>query len=234
MFAGPNGSGKTTVKNGLPPELFSIYINPDELEKAIRETGVLALEPYKISFTTDELREWFSSSDFLKAHQLAEAASVIECDQGVVDFRGLPMNSYYASVLSDAIRRKLLATSISFTFETVMSSRDKVDLLRDAQALGFRTYMYFVATEDPAINLQRVQIRVNEGGHDVPVEKIVARYFRSLELVRDAILHTNRAFFFDTSLKIARYVAEITDGTQLDLKMKDVPSWFKSYVWDRL
>ena len=34
MFAGPNGSGKTTIKNGIsrPPDWFGIYVNPDELE----------------------------------------------------------------------------------------------------------------------------------------------------------------------------------------------------------
>jgi len=233
MFAGPNGSGKTTVKNGLPPELFSIYVNPDELEKTIRETGVLALAPFDISFTTDELRDWFTSSDFLRSNHLAEAASVIECHQGVIDFRGLPMNSYYASVLSDSLRRKLLNSSVSFTFETVMSAGDKVDLLRHAQTLGFRTYLYFVATEDPTINVQRVKDRVASGGHDVPVEKVVTRYSRSLALVREAIRHTNRAYFFDTSQEEPWFVAEITDGAQIDLKSDRMPNWFKSAVWDR-
>jgi predicted kinase len=43
MFAGPNGSGKTTIKNGLPSVLFGVYVNPDDLEKALRDEGVLHL-----------------------------------------------------------------------------------------------------------------------------------------------------------------------------------------------
>jgi predicted ABC-type ATPase len=67
-------------------------------------------------------------------------------------------------VLADAIRRALLAQGSTFTFETVMSSRDKIDFMREAQALGYRTYLYFVATDDPEINISRVQLRVSQGG----------------------------------------------------------------------
>ena len=233
MFAGPNGSGKTTAKNALPSDLFGVYVNPDDLEKVVREEGVLKLDPFGVAFTTDELRDLFTSSEFLKANHLADAASVIECREAMIDFRGLAMNSYYASVLSDALRRKLMTASISFSFETVMSARDKVDLLREAQSCGFRTYLYYVATEDPAINVERVKNRVAEGGHDVPEVKIVARYHRSLELLREAIQHTNRAFFFDTSEEESWYVAEITDGVKIDLKSDEMPNWFKTAVWDK-
>lgn len=233
MFAGPNGSGKTTVKNGLPPSLFGVYVNPDDLEKTIRDEGVLGLEPFGVAFTTEEIRAWFTASPFLQANNLAEAASVLECREGAIHFRGLGMNAYYASVLSDALRRKLLAGSLSFSFETVMSSPDKIELLRDAQNQGFRTYLYYVATERPSINIERVRNRVAEGGHDVPEDKIISRYHRSLALVREAIRHTNRAFFFDTSEQKSWYVAEITDGVEIDLKSEEMPNWFKTAVWDQ-
>ncbi len=233
MFAGPNGSGKTTVKNELPSSLFGVYINPDDLEKTIREEGTLSLAPFGVSFTTEELRTWFASSSLLQANNLTDATSVLECRQEAIDFRGLAMNAYYASALSDALRRKLLAGSIPFSFETVMSSPDKIELLRDAQGLGFRTYMYYVATEDPAINIQRVRNRVAEGGHGVPENKIVSRYHRSLALVREAIRYTNRAYFFDTSEEESWYVAEITDGIEIDLKSDEMPNWFKTAVWDK-
>jgi predicted ABC-type ATPase len=193
----------------------------------------MSLDPFGVTFTTEELRAWFTSSSFLQSNNLAEAASVMECREGVIDFRGLPMNSYYASVLSDALRRKLLAASISFSFETVMSAPDKLELLREAQKQGFRTYLYYVATEDPAINIARVKNRIAEGGHDVPEDKIVSRYYRSLDLVREAIRHSNRAYFFDTSEAESWYVAEITDGIEIDLKSEEMPNWFKTAVWDK-
>lgn len=148
----------------------------------------------------------------------------------MIDFRGLAFDSYYASVLSDFLRRKLLDAGRSMCFETVMSHSDKVDLLREAQTRGYRTYLYFIATVDPLINVERVKYRVSTGGHDVPEEKIRSRYDRSLELLPKAIRYSNRAYLFDTSSDQARYFAEITDGKRLELLVDRPPTWFEP-VW---
>ena len=65
-----------------------------------------------------------------------------------------------------------------------MSDPGKVEVLRQAKGLGFRTYLYYVATDAPEINVSRVSLRVSQGGHDVPVDKIVSRYHRSLSRPR--------------------------------------------------
>jgi predicted ABC-type ATPase len=136
------------------------------------------------------------------------------------------VNSYHASVLADFIRQHLLASRTSFTFETVMSSADKVEFLRCAREGGFRTYLYFVATEDPEINISRVQHRVRTGGHPVPTDKIVSRYHRSLDLLPEALAHTSRAYVFDNSGHERVLVAEVTDGVELEMKTDGVPAWF--------
>ena len=182
--------------------------------------------------STEEIRNFFASFLLLQNHQLHAAAGGIECRAGGIDFSGLEMNSYYASVLADFLRRKALESSKSFSFETVMSAPDKVDLLREAQTVGYRTYIYYIATEDPAINIQRVKNRVAEGGHDVPEEKIVLRYHRSLSLLREAIRYTYRAFFFDTSEEESWYFAEATNGTSIELKSDEMPNWFQP-IWDQ-
>jgi len=61
------------------------------------------------------------------------------------------VNSYFAAVAADFLRQKLLSQRVSFTFEKVMSSPDKVALLCKTQQQGYRTYLYYVATEDPII-----------------------------------------------------------------------------------
>src|SRR5258708_7841217 len=105
MFAGPNGSGKTTVQRDIArrrgPNFLGVLINPDDLEATVRTSGRLDLGPFGISATDSEIRAAFVSSEFLKRHQLAEAADSIRCDGRVIDFAGLAMNSYYASVLAD-------------------------------------------------------------------------------------------------------------------------------------
>jgi predicted ABC-type ATPase len=84
-----------------------------------------------------------------------------------------------------------------------------------------------VATEDPAINISRVQYRVKAGGHSVPEDKIVSRYQRSLDLLLEAVQFTSRAYIFDNSTHEYIWLAEITDGHLLEMKTDQVPAWFK-------
>jgi len=79
----------------------------------------------------------------------------------------------------------MLKANSSFSFETVFSHPSKVDFLADAKNAGFKIYLYFVATENPIINQERVQIRVDLGGHDVPKDKIISRYHRTMDYLYD-------------------------------------------------
>ena len=39
MFAGPNGSGKSTIRTLLRPELIGVYVNPDEIQSSLLQSG---------------------------------------------------------------------------------------------------------------------------------------------------------------------------------------------------
>ena len=238
MFAGPNGSGKSTLKSYLPAELLGIYLNPDELEEAIRRRNILDFSAYGLSVAEEEVLSFFTSSKFLQDAGFSNAARELAFANGRLQFEKVEVNSYLASVAADFLRQKLLAQKISFTFETVMSHRSKIDLLAQAQSAGYRTYLYFVATDDPAINISRVRNRVKLGGHAVPEDRIAPRYYRSLDLLIEAIRYTNRAYIFDNSGANAdlrhTWLAEITEGKQLELKTDTIPAWFKRAVLDKL
>jgi predicted ABC-type ATPase len=238
MFAGPNGSGKSVLKSYLPQSLLGVYLNPDEIEQEIRSRGFLELSSYGVTTRDEEVLPFFTGSSFLRDTGNTDSAAKLSFFNGRLDFSSVEVNSYLASVAVNFLRQRLLACRNSFTFETVMSHPGKVELLAQAQTMGYRTYLYFVATDDPAINISRVRNRVRLGGHAVPEDRIEQRYHRSLALLLDAIRHTNRAYIFDNSGENAdhqhTWLAEITDGRTLELKTDRIPSWFKRAVLDKI
>ena len=230
MFAGPNGSGKSTLKSVIADDLLGIYINPDEIEKEINQFDFLDLQRYEVVAEEEEILGFFNQSALLKKAGLLEDASCLTFTDHKLSFFEVLVNAYFASVCADFIRRKLLEKRISFTFETVMSAADKIELLHTAQQLGYRTYLYYIATDDPEINITRVKQRVAAGGHDVPHDKIVSRYQRSLNQLPQAIKATNRAYIFDNSGDASVWVCEITEGKNVDYKQDTVPDWVYRHV----
>jgi predicted ABC-type ATPase len=227
MFAGPNGSGKSTMKALLPPELVGIYVNADDIERGIRdEEGHLDLAPFGLVAVARDLPAFFASSTLLASAGLREAASAIAVTGARVDFTAVDLKSYHAAVTADFIRRNLLAARATFTFETVMSAHDKVEFLGEAQAAGYRTFLYFVATDDPMINVARVRRRVAGGGHDVPEDKIVERYDRSLANLAGAVRGASRAYIFDNSGPKLQLLAEVADGRKVVVRQERLPHWF--------
>lgn len=233
MFAGPNGSGKSTMKSVIKNSLLGVYINPDEIEAQIRKYDFFDLESINIQTDKAEILSFFQNSTLLKKADLLDETAFLRFNDNKLIFHDVEVNAYFASVTADFIRQKLILLQRSFTFETVMSSPDKVELLKKAQQRGYRTYLYFVATKDPIINISRVRHRVKTGGHDVPVAKITERYYRSLELLHEAIKYSNRAYIFDNSDSKLQWLAEVTNAQDLELKVNVAPYWFQQYVLDK-
>lgn len=238
MFAGPNGSGKSVLKSYLPPPLLGVYLNADELEATIRRDGGVQLTGFGVETTAAEVLPFFTQSDFLRGCGREQAAQRLRFTDDWLDFSDVTVDSYLASALVDFLRTRLLAGRVSLTFETVMSHRSKVEVLEHARQIGYRTYLYYVATDDPVINVSRVQNRVKLNGHDVPADVVERRYYRSLKLLWEAIRHTDRAYLFDNSTDNAdrrqTWLAEVTDGSRLELKTDRIPAWFRREVLDRI
>lgn len=236
LFAGPNGSGKSAIKERVVEILggrqIGVYLNPDEIEKAWSATGWIDLAHWGISTESGGILA------FLENHpQVLRRGG--DCDKPFLRMKGTALgcdagvDSYLAAALVDFLRHRLLEQGRDFCFESVMSSKDKVEFLESASSLGARTYLYYVATEDPEINVARVIDRVRKGGHDVPVDKIRSRYVRSLDLLLPAMKASNRAFVFDNSGSDLVFVAELAEG-ELTIRTDAVPVWFDRHVLSRL
>lgn len=233
MFAGPNGSGKSTIKSVIRKEILGFYVNPDEIEVEIKQFDFLDLNNFEIQTNEKEILEFFNSSTLLEKADLLDEAVNLRFNDNKLSFSDVSVNSYFASVAADFIRQKLVRAGKPFAFETVMSSPDKIEFLKNSRRFGYRNYLYYVATDSPSINISRVKYRVKNGGHDVPVDKIESRYVRSLDLLWEAVKFTDRAYIFDNSGSNLLWLAEITDAEKLEIKSDFVPSWFTKYVLDK-
>lgn len=104
-----------------------------------------------------------------------------------------------AAKLAEKYREEHLSNMEEFCFETVMSTDRNLKLLRRAKSKGYFIRCYYVLTVDPMINVGRVETRVNNGGHSVPREKIISRYDRALELVKDVVDVCDICHIYDNS-----------------------------------
>ncbi|MCB1824842.1 MAG: zeta toxin family protein [Candidatus Competibacteraceae bacterium] len=105
---------------------------------------------------------------------------------------------------STEIRECCLTEGRSLAFETVLSAPDKMDFIRRAGDAGFFIRLFFVGTDDPSINAKRVAMRVMEGGHDVPIPKIIGRYTKSLAYCSVVTWLADRTYVYDNSIDDAR------------------------------
>ena len=216
VFAGPNGSGKSTLKKILNEKLLGIYLNPDDIEKELKEG--IDLSKFKITTNNIELSSYFDENkNFYEVKNF-------KLDKNIFSVK-IP-NSYIASILTSFIRYKLIETNNSFSFESVMSGSDKIEFLKQAKNKGFKIYLYFIATYDPIINIKRVENRVKLGGHSVPEDKIVSRYYRSINNLVKIIPYTDRCYIFDNSNTSKVWLCEIEEAKKVEIKVDEIPEWF--------
>jgi predicted ABC-type ATPase len=93
-----------------------------------------------------------------------------------------------------------LAWRGSMALETVFSGPDKLDFLRRAKEAGSFVRLFLVGADDPSINAARVAWRVMNGGHAVPIDKIIGRHPKSIANCAVAASFVDRAYVYDNSL----------------------------------
>ena len=111
-------------------------------------------------------------------------------------------------------RYQLLDSGKSVVFETVLSSEEKLEYIKKAKEAGYFIRVFFVCTESPSINAARIAGRYMEGGHSVPIEKIVSRYGKSISNCKKLIMLVDRLYVYDNSIENqpARLLFRIADG----------------------
>ena len=167
---------------------------------------------------------------FYHAHLQPAGLRFINAD---VLARELNLDPYAAAHVAEALRRQLVEQRESFVFETVFSDPvgDKLTFLKGAAATGYTVVLCFIGISGPAVSEERVAMRVSQGGHDVPAEKLVARFPRTLANLKTAIRDLPHVWIFDNDdiRTPFRQVAVFETGKRVTLN-EPVPDWLKSLL----
>jgi len=130
------------------------------------------------------------------------------------------------------LRYECIEKSVDFVFETVFSSKEKMDFLRKAKETGFFIRIFYVCTESPLININRIAQRYLNGGHEVPISKTISRYFGSLKNLAEAISIADRVYLYDNSVENTepRLILRTSDGKIVKRYTDDIPLWVKKVI----
>lgn len=167
---------------------------------------------------------------FYEVHLRAAGLPFVNAD---VISRQLEMEAYAAADYADALRRELVKRRESFVFETVFSDPvgDKLAFLKQAGQSGFTVALCFIGLSDARRSEERVAMRVSQGGHNVPREKLESRFPRILANLREAIRQLPHVLIYDNDdlANPYRLVAVFQDGASVALN-EPTPDWLATIL----
>ena len=162
---------------------------------------------------------------FYRAHLQAAGVRYVNAD---VLAGELSLEPYAAAQVANALRRELVRQGQSFVFETVFSDPvgEKLEFLKDTARQGYEVTLCFIGISSAEVSAQRVSMRVSQGGHDVPTEKLEQRYPRTLTNLRRAVRELPHVLIFDNEVLGHPFqkVAEAKEG-RVVWKAAPLPQW---------
>jgi predicted ABC-type ATPase len=157
----------------------------------------------KTTFATEFLPRFANCRNFINADLIARGLSPFDPDAGMLRA---------GRTVLERIAEFTEAGS-DFAFETTLSGRSYVPLLRGVKKAGFRLHMFYLWIPSPDLALLRIRDRVESGGHDVPARIVRRRFGRTLgnlfTLYRPLL---DTLHFFDNSSAAPRLVFKDESG----------------------
>lgn len=164
------------------------------------------------------LPEIFKCEDFVNADEIARGLSPFNPEKAAIKAGKLMLERI----------AELLENGQSFAFETTLSTRSYVNLVKKAKEKGYEVILLFLSLESIHLAIERVEIRVNEGGHNIPVETIKRRYEIGLKnLFQLYIPIVDKWMLVDNSGSSFEFVAEGA-GTELIIRSEEKWSYLSS------
>ncbi len=112
------------------------------------------------------LPEMFEIKEFVNADEIAKGISPFNPEQVAFTAGRVMLNRI----------DELLNANTSFAFETTLASRSYKGLVKKAQKKGYKVILLFLTLNSVELAVNRVKVRVSEGGHNIPKDVIIRRY----------------------------------------------------------
>ncbi|MCK9858324.1 zeta toxin family protein [Paenibacillus sp. ATY16] len=181
VFAGNNGSGKSTIRNLIVDRLgISVNIDPDALAR-----GIDSVHP--------ESRKVTAGKEAIK------------------------------------LARECIRNGRDFSIETTLAGGNVIRLMRDAKMNGFEVTMFYVGLGDYHLNIERVAVRVKNGGHHIPSEDIKRRHDTSIQNLLSQLQLIDHLIVIDNSQSEGRIILGADHGT-VTYRLESIPSWIECIV----
>ncbi len=167
---------------------------------------------------------------FYRSHIAPSGLRLVNADTLAAE---LKLDPYAAAKVADQFRRDLVGQRESFAFETVFSDPvgDKLQFLEACAASGYTTALIFVGLSSAKLSAERVAMRVSQGGHNVPADKLVSRFPRTLANLKAALARLPNVLVYDNSdlARPYRQVTHLEQGQALALA-KPSPKWLRDVL----
>lgn len=121
--------------------------------------------------------------------------------------------------------RSFVEQRVSFSVETTLAGNGQLMLLAEAKRAGFEINVFYVALTRVEMQVDRVQIRISQGGHSVPPDDIRRRYERSLANAPKALRMAHLGIVFDNSGLEPAPVLRLKDGVIIWEQPGAIPAW---------
>jgi len=168
-----------------------------------------------VSYTL--LPEMLNCINFVNADEIARGLSPFSPD--TVDVQA-------ARIMLQRID-ELLAQKADFAIETTLATRSYVQMIKRAQAIGYKVHLLFFCLETPEQAIQRVAQRVNSGGHGIPEDVIRRRFKRGIYNLIELYLPICDTIHIWLNTLKAQLIAEQTEE-QTELHI------FNEHIWKQI
>jgi predicted ABC-type ATPase len=119
----------------------------------------------------------------------------------------------------------------NFAFETTLSTKSYIQLIKLAKAKGYTVTLLFFWLKNPELAVSRVENRVRQGGHFIPEDIIKRRYFRGVYNLFNHFINLCQVWMiFDNSFTIPMLIAKGIEKDEIEVLNKDSYQLLKSYA----